>query len=158
MLSNNQATRLCITVYTRRKSSKEDAAVGWVNLQLFNYKGLLCVGSQNLGLWIGNPFQVLLDGLVMVSLNEGARGNPIGTCSQNLENPMPLLLTLEFPTFEGPICYSTPPIWTIPGKWLQSDRHVHIELIRGALDCPIVQVIEPPEPLRSTLENIISKG
>jgi hypothetical protein len=141
------ATRLCITLFCRRKSLKEDIPLGWVNHQLFNYKGLLCVGAQNLCLWLG------------------AKANPIGTCSHNQESAMPLLLTLEFPSFDRPVRYTSPPIWTT-GRFLNFIPFFFMPVLSpGFLCLPFLdtdirslQFVIPPDSLKATLEAIISKG
>jgi hypothetical protein len=49
------STRLSLTLFARRKF-KEDIPLGWVNHQLFDYKGQLSQGIHSLNLWLNDRY------------------------------------------------------------------------------------------------------
>ena len=84
-----KGARVCFTLWGRKGT--EDVALGWVNLQLIDYKHELRTGLVSLSLW---P-------------NEQA--NPIGTCIAN-GSPNAPMLYIEFDTYSLPVVYPTEPL------------------------------------------------
>ena len=87
MLANlARAARLCITVYAHVGSRK--VAIGWVNLQLFDYKHELRQGMVGLSLWADDE------------------ANPIGTCVPNPHTAAPSIY-LELDSYALPVIFPT---------------------------------------------------
>jgi hypothetical protein len=77
-----RGARLCFTLYA------DGEAIGWVNMQLFDFQHRLLAGAHSAALWANGA------------------ANPIGTCVPNM---MPAVPTLEvcFDTFALPVVYPT---------------------------------------------------
>ena len=92
-----RAARLCITVYGRwnaRKPMSQDKEndvypLGWVNLLLMDYKGVLKQGLVKLNLW------------------PGEKANPIGCCISNPKALESAALYLRFDSFSHPVVFPT---------------------------------------------------
>lgn len=86
-------SRLCVTLYGLTSKSKGSGpqvnrtALGWVALQLFNFKGVLASGTHLLGLW------------------PGTKANPVGTCTSNLLHPASVLLQIGFERYLADIVF-----------------------------------------------------
>jgi hypothetical protein len=106
-------TRLCITVYGTKQykdwdkseaiPGKNDYALGWVNVQLFNYRGALKTGKVSLKLW------------------PDAVANIIGTCQENvIPDEDPAILSLEFDEYSLPVVIPTS--GTIPERFVKEQE------------------------------------
>jgi phosphatidylinositol-4,5-bisphosphate 3-kinase len=84
-----RGSRLCITLYAARIKNKnmtfkkEDLgmALGWVSINLVNFKGHFASGRVYKRLW------------------PNEKANPLGTCVDNIKTPNPIIATVEFTTF-----------------------------------------------------------
>lgn len=85
-----RAARLCITLWSTRVGSSK-VPVGWVNLQLSDYKHELRQGVISLPLWSDDE------------------ANPIGTCVPNSAPGMPILY-LEMDSYALPVVFPTEPL------------------------------------------------
>ncbi len=83
-----RAARLCVTVWAQNPSTKAKTPIGWVNLQLFDYKHELRQGQVALSLW------------------QDDQANPIGTCVPNPAVTAAVLI-LEMDTYALPIVFPT---------------------------------------------------
>lgn len=84
-----RAARLCITLWAALGEAR--APVGWVNLQLFDYKHELQCGVVSLPLWTNDE------------------ANPIGTCVPNSARGVPVLY-LELNSYGLPVVFPTEPL------------------------------------------------
>lgn len=86
-----RASRLCITLWAHNSASKSKAAIGWVNLQLFDYKHELRQGMIALALW------------------QDDEANPIGTCVAN-PSASAAVMHVELDSYVVPIVFPTAPL------------------------------------------------
>jgi hypothetical protein len=95
-----KGTRLGITLYYARSKFKSTirpkddwlVPLGWVNINLVNFKGHFVSGRVTRRLW------------------PNEKANPIGTCVENIKTPNPIILTLELSSFSA--YHPTPVVFT----------------------------------------------
>ena len=87
-------SRLCLSLYGHVPTAKDNATtlvrrtlLGWVAIQLFNFRGVLVSGTHLLGLW------------------PESHANPVGSCASNLLHPASVLLQLEFEQYLAEIVF-----------------------------------------------------